>query len=159
MSDAGPIISLERLTGGFRFIRRLYDKILVPDTVLVELSFHYDQPDEYLTHHKIDDLIDVRRVDSDVDIPGRDRLHDGEVHAIQLAIESGLPLLIEETAGRTSARAAGLSISGIAGQIIKAYRQDLIDAEAARNMLKEMVSHRRINERIYEQLTQALDED
>ena len=41
VSDTGPLISLERMTGGFPFIRRLYDRIIVPPAVLDELGFGY----------------------------------------------------------------------------------------------------------------------
>lgn len=156
VSDTGPIISLERLTEGFQFIRRLYDQILVPPAVLEELSFRYDRADAYLAHHGIDDLIEVRDVNSGVKLSNDERLHEGEIRAIYLAIERELPLLIEETIGRRSAQAAGVAISGVAGQIIKAHRQSLISDERARAMLNEMVEHRRINERIYERLVQAL---
>jgi hypothetical protein len=50
-------------------------------------------------------------------------LHVGEAQAIQLARELALPLLIEETVGRRVALGLGLSISGIAGQILKAFHQ------------------------------------
>jgi len=38
VSDAGPLISLEKITGGYRFIRRLYDRLIVPSAVLGELA-------------------------------------------------------------------------------------------------------------------------
>lgn len=157
VSDTGPMISLERLTGGFRFIRRLYDRMIVPPAVLEELGFGYDRAEEYLEHYGIDDLIEVRSVDSQAELPDLERLHEGEIQAIRLALELGLPLLIEEAAGRRSAQAAGVSISGVAGQVVKAHRQGGISVEKARAMLKEMVEHRRINERIYEQLVAALE--
>lgn len=157
VSDTGPMISLERLTGGFRFIRRLYDRIIVPPAVLEELGFGYDGAEEYLERHGIDDLIEVRNVASQVKLPDLERLHKGEIQAIRLALALRLPLLIEEAAGRRSAQAAGVPISGIVGQIVKAHRQDLISVEKTRAMLREMVEHRRINERIYEQLITALE--
>ena len=36
VSDTGPLISLEKLTDGFGFIRLLYDTILISPTVLKE---------------------------------------------------------------------------------------------------------------------------
>ena len=38
VSDTGPLISLERLTDGFAFIRRLYDQIVIPPAVLEEVG-------------------------------------------------------------------------------------------------------------------------
>lgn len=38
VSDTGLLISLEKISGGYRFIRRLYDRLLVPPAVLKELA-------------------------------------------------------------------------------------------------------------------------
>lgn len=157
VSDTGPLISLERLTNGFRFIRQLYDRMVVPPAVLEEAQFGYDSGEEYLGYHGIEDLIEVRNVTSQAKLPDHERLHEGEIEAIRLALTLELPLLIEETAGRRSARAAGVSISGIAGQIAGAHRGGIISVATAREMLKEMVEHRRINERIYDHLIEALE--
>jgi hypothetical protein len=37
-SDMGPLITLEKLSNGYRFIRLFYDKILIPRIVLEELA-------------------------------------------------------------------------------------------------------------------------
>ena len=46
VSDTGPITSLEKLIEGFDFIRRLYDEILVPPSVLEELCQNQFQSGE-----------------------------------------------------------------------------------------------------------------
>jgi predicted nucleic acid-binding protein len=79
-------------------------------------------------------------------------LHIGEAQAIQLARELALPLLIEETVGRRVARGLGISISGIAGQIITSFRRGIITAQEARNKLQELFHTGRINRKIYEAL-------
>jgi predicted nucleic acid-binding protein len=38
VSDTGPLISLEKLSDGYSFFRLLYAKILIPFSVLEELS-------------------------------------------------------------------------------------------------------------------------
>lgn len=159
VSDTGPLISLERLKGGFSFIRQLYDQIVVPTAVLDELGVGYSSAQGYLDHHGITNLIKVHTVASQADLPDLGRLHEGEIQAIRLALALELPLLIEEAVGRQSAQEMGVSISGIAGQIVKAHRQELITVKTARVMLKEMVEHRRINERIYEQLIAAMERE
>jgi predicted nucleic acid-binding protein len=65
-------------------------------------------------------------------------LHIGEAQAIQLARELGLPLLIEETVGRRVARGLGISIAGIPGQILQAFRQGSLTAQEARDKLLEL---------------------
>ena len=78
------------------------------------------------------------------------RLHIGEAQAIQLAQELALPLLIEETMGRRVAQGLGIAISGIAGQILKAFRQGSLTAQEARKKLLELFKAGRINRKIYE---------
>lgn len=51
VSDTGPIISLEKLIEGFDFIRRLYDEILVPPSVLEELCQNQFQSGERIWKH------------------------------------------------------------------------------------------------------------
>ena len=85
-----------------------------------------------------------------------ERLHEGERQAIQLALELQLPLLIEETVGRRVAQSVGIQISGIAGQILKAFRQDIISATEAHDRLDELFRAGRINRKIYDALLAAL---
>lgn len=60
VSDTGPLISLERRTGGYDFIRQLYDQIVIPVSVLEKVAWHYEDGEAYLSDHGIADLIDVR---------------------------------------------------------------------------------------------------
>lgn len=70
--------------------------------------------------------------------------------AIQLALETGLPLLIEEEAGRQVARQLGLQFSGVVGQILLAFRNGLLPAAEAAEMLDELLHSGRINRKIHE---------
>ncbi len=76
------------------------------------------------------------------------RLDRGEQEAIFLAYEMDLPLLIEETIGRRVAQSLGLAISGIAGQILKATKEKLIEKITAYSMVQQLLSSGRINRRI-----------
>ena len=44
VSNTGPLISLERMEGGFDFAKKLYQSIYIPETVLKEVSYHYPSP-------------------------------------------------------------------------------------------------------------------
>jgi predicted nucleic acid-binding protein len=159
VSNTGPLISLEKLTQGYDFIRRLYDKVIIPPAVLEEVAVgQFATPREYLQHYSIRDLIEVRTVSQPRVLPEAERLHEGETQAIQLALELQLPLLIEETVGRRVAQSVGLQISGVAGQILKAFRQGIIAATEAQDKLDEILRGGRINRRIYEALLASLSE-
>ncbi len=153
VSNTGPIISLEKLRDGFNFIHKLYEKIILPPAVLQELSQgDFTSPLEYLRHFKIEDLIEIKPVQNICSIYEIERLDEGEKQAISLAIELNLPLLIEETIGRRLAISAGVHISGIAGQTMKAYKEKIIADFEAKAKLQELLDAGRINRRIYDKL-------
>lgn len=153
VSNTGPLISLEKLRQGYDFIRQLYDTIIIPPGVLDEVAAgQFATPQAYLQHYGIVDFIAVQAVSQSERIPEVARLHVGEAQAIQLARELTLPLLIEETVGRRVAQELGIPLSGIAGQILKAFRQGILTAQEARNTLLELFQAGRINRKIYEAL-------
>src|SRR5699024_10035049 len=124
VSDTGPIISLEKLTGGFQFIRKLYDEVIIPTAVLEELAQgEFESGGAYLSYYHAGDILTIKRVSS-FDLQAEtSHLDKGERQAIQLASNEGLALLIEEHAGRKTAMELGMHISGIAGQLRKAYQK------------------------------------
>lgn len=157
VSDTGPLITLEKLSDGYRFIRLLYDKIIIPRTVLDELvQGQFLSPQAYLEHYGIEDLLDIVDIRGDLEVPGGELLDIGEREAIQAALERGLPLLIEEEAGRHCGRSLGLQISGIAGQIVKAFRAGLISSREAQDKLRELFEAGRINRKLHTALTTAV---
>ena len=156
-SDTGPLISLEKLDDGYRFIRFLYARILVPRTVLDELvQGQFVSPEAYLRHYGIEDLLEVVEARGDLEVPGAELLDAGERDAIRIALDRGLPLLIEEEAGRQCARSLGLQISGIAGQIVKAFRAGLISDKEAQDKLRDLFEAGRINRKIHTALAAAV---
>ncbi|MBI2488075.1 MAG: hypothetical protein HYW01_14250 [Deltaproteobacteria bacterium] len=158
VSDTSPLISLEKISGGFNFIRKLYDKVFIPPAVLEELSKgSFSDPVKYLKKYKIEELVEVKPVSTISEIPDIDRLDEGEKQAISLAYQLNLPLLIEETMGRRIALSAGIHISGIAGQIVKAYREKIIERTGATHKLKELFQSGRISKKLYDALSVALE--
>lgn len=105
VSNTGPLISLERV--GFAFIRQMYRKILVPQSVLQEISCDFPSGVEYLRHQGIEDLVTI--VPDPQPHPLTSRLDADEKAAISLALSTGLRLLIEEREGRRIAAQLGLS--------------------------------------------------
>ena len=164
VSDTGPLISLEKITGGYRFIRRLYNRLLVPPAVMDELvAGQFETQEAYLRHFDAEDLVVVKQpseVSSTKKIEGQTKhLDEGERQAIRLALELDLPLLIEEEAGRGVARALGLHISGMAGQLLKSVRERAISADDASNKLTELRWAGRINQHIFEAIRTAMKDE
>jgi predicted nucleic acid-binding protein len=156
-SDTGPLITLEKLSDGYRFIRLLYDRIIIPPIVLDELvQGQFVSPQAYLEHYGVEDLLQVVETRGDLDVPGGELLDAGERGAIVVARERELPLLIEEETGRQCARSLGLQISGIAGQVVKAFRAGLISNREAQDKLRELFEAGRINRKIYTALAETV---
>lgn len=115
VSDSGPLISLERISNGYDFIRKLYKKIFVPLSVIEELSYGLHlPPNGYLAAYNIKDLVKIISVakDKQPEIKGIEFLHLAEAEAILLAVQIQCHLLIEETIGRQIAIGAGLKFQG-----------------------------------------------
>jgi predicted nucleic acid-binding protein len=110
VSDTGPFITLERLPGGFKLLRQLYDRVLLPERVLAELAAGRPPGDDYLQEFGLADFVEVVTVQAtDPDLA---ELDAGERDALSLALGRGLPLLIEERIGRDIARAKGCLTRG-----------------------------------------------
>ena len=110
----------------------------------------------YLEAFGIKGFIKVTKCNRIADLPDILRLDQGEMEAITLAYQLKFPLLIKETIGRQIAQNAGLKISGIAGQIIKAKREGVIGTEDAEKKLKDLFNHGRINSKIFKALISSL---
>ena len=159
VSDTSPLISLEKIDGGYKLFRQLYDKVLVPPAVLRELAAGpFESEEAYLSHFGIDDLLQVETPEHS-EREETEHLDPGEREAIALALEFDLPLLIEEEAGRTLARELGIRISGIAGQILQAVREEIIGADRANRMLGALKRKGRINQQVFESVKSAIDEE
>lgn len=159
VSDTSPLISLEKIDGGYAFIRQLYDTVLVPPAVLRELATGpFDNEEAYLAHYGIAELLQVEEA-LDPERNETDHLDPGEREAIALAEEYDLPLLIEEEAGREVARELDIRISGIAGQILRAVREKVMGRPEARRMLGDLKEEGRINQQVFESVTAAVDEE
>ncbi len=147
VSDTGPLISAERITGGFRLLRLLYDQIIIPPEVLAELLFYLPPGTDYLEHYDIQDLIRIEP--SPAPPPGTDHLHAAEKCALALAIKHKLPLLVEERDARQEAKNQQVRIIGMAGLIIKARNIEIISSAEARALTVELYQRLRINKYLY----------
>lgn len=159
VSDTSPLISLEKVDGGYEWVRQLYDVILVPPAVLEELAAGmFESEEAYVAHFGIVDLLHVEEPEN----PNRSdtrHLDPGEREAIALADERDLEILIEEEAGREVARELGLGVSGVAGQILRAVREGLTSAEEGHRMLAELREKGRLNQKVFESVGAAIRDE
>ena len=159
VSDTGLLISLEKLSDGYSWMQQLYSQILIPGAVSQEL-YHgmFSDWEAYRNYYNFGAFVSVVDFTTTETFPGYELLDIGERQAIQLAWKQQLPLLIEEERGRQVAKALGLTFSGLAGQIFKAYREHVISSTVARTSLAELLKTGRIGKRLYAGLLAALDQ-
>jgi predicted nucleic acid-binding protein len=151
------MISLERLPGGFQWFAQLYERLLLPDAVLEELAAGgYDSPSQYLGAFGIEDLVIQVQPSDPNGPPGTDHLHRGERHALQVAIDRDLELLVEEEAGRHAAQRLAIPYSGIAGQLLVAVDASVLSRDEARRALAILFEERRINEPVRDTVASRL---
>lgn len=144
VSDAGPLISYEKIAGGFTLLHKLVDRIFIPPQVYVELCAGLRNGGSYLDHHGLADLLTVAAAP----IPPPETLellHSGECHAIALALDRQLPILIDERQGRLVARSVGLAISGSVGILLAGWNDRIITTAEARHTLHALYDAERIN--------------
>lgn len=158
VTDTGPLISLERLDGGYEFMRRMYHRILAPPAVLREVAVgQFTSPSSYLEHHSISDFVFEQAPRSlPQDLSWQNDLHLGELEAIALAQDLYLPLLIEEAVGRKAAQESGIPFSGIAGQILKAVRTGVLTHQQDHRMLEQLLQNGRIGKALFGLLINSL---
>ena len=154
-SDTGPLISLEKLPGGFALLRRLFARVLIPPEVLAELAEGHESKD-YLRDHSLDATVVVTPERASLAGGVAQRLDAGERAAISLALARGCPLLIEERLGREVARAAGVPVVGAAGLVGAAHRQGLLPLAEAEQMLLDLRAAGRIGQRLLEEMLASL---
>ncbi len=152
VSDTGALITLEKLDKGYELIRKVIDRIVIPSAVFEELTYGYSSPNDYLIKYGIEDFIEIADPDLKISIDGFNDLHGGEQEAIRLSKQLKLPLLIEEKDGRSVAQRVGLEISGIAGQVLKLHRMELISNSDYNELLSKLYQKGRISKVMYQKL-------
>ncbi|MFC7334717.1 hypothetical protein [Rhodocista pekingensis] len=150
VSDTGPLISFERIPDGFGLLRRIARGIVVPLEVLEELEAGRGGKGAYLTGQGIEEFVRVM-VAPPVLAVSRG-LHTGEAAAIALALNRGLPLLIEERKGREIACALGIDTIGPVGLILAAWQIGRLTTEEAELAFTALRDGGRINRSLLEAL-------
>lgn len=117
--NTGPLIALAAATGTWEILRTIPWRIIVPIQVIQELSAgKIGSPGHDLIGHS--PWIEVH---AEISIPVylQSSLDTGEAAVIALALEKGFKnVAIDERAGRATARACGLQVTGSLGILLLA---------------------------------------
>ena len=128
VADSSPLNYLVQI-GLDHLLRKLYGRVLVPESVLAELRDRRTPAVVFSWAGQSHDEIEVCRVTST--LQKTTELGSGERDAIQLALERRADmLLIDDRRGRLEARRRGLETTGTLGILMTAGERGLIDAES-----------------------------
>lgn len=128
VSDTSPLTALLTV-GQSDILPKLFDEVIVPEAVRVELLRSHPRLPEWLHVAGVKDTARVKQYLESVDV--------GEAEAIELALELRADrLLIDERKGRNLAVQEGLSVIGLLGVVLLAKRKGLIPS--ARALLQRM---------------------
>ncbi len=121
VADSSPLIALLNI-GQFSLLERLFGKILIPPMVFAEVSRGELSASPWFAAQQAGFIVPtVLQADPRLDIV-RLQIDPGESEAILLADQLGLPLLIDDRAGRKVASQMGGQIIGLVG-VLSALRQ------------------------------------
>lgn len=140
VSDAGPLIGLA-IAGHVEILDALFERILIPPTVLEELQLEASRPGALaLSRAKDAGWLATAEVPESTEMTKLTELLDrGEAEAIVLARSKNARLLIDEKKGRVVARSRGVAVIGTGGVLLLAKRQKVI-AEIT-PLLDDLASH------------------
>lgn len=126
--NTGPIIALVAATQSIEWLPSLYDRILIPYEVFLEIEAGGIGNPETLALHGIKELVTIGQQKTDLPPALLRELDLGEASVIHAATHHGISTVaIDEKAGRRIARLNGLKVTGSLGILIKARKLGLID--------------------------------
>lgn len=144
VSNAGPLMALAKLNL-LHLLKALYGRIYfarsVYDETVVE-GMRQGHEDARTLHLFLDQMqwypeeVDRSEVPSDLRQAHLDQ-GEGDTLALAERLQSGL-VLMDETAGRQTARDRGLAVRGSLGVLVEAYRRGLIETDQLRLYFEEM---------------------
>jgi predicted nucleic acid-binding protein len=130
VADASPLIALARI-GRLELCHALFNEVVIPQAVAGEILRHprgfEGEPPPWLAIRRVVDRQKVEELNQRLDL--------GEAEALVLALELGVPLLMDESQGRRMAGVLGIDVIGTLGLLLASKRAGLlvrVDAEVAR---------------------------
>ena len=134
LSDASPLIALA-LIDRLNLLHSLFGEVLITEVVKGEVLVGGDKPGETAIEANW-----IRVIADQWPEPQFPDLDEGEASTLRAAVHIGVPclVLIDERAGRATARELGIPLSGTLGLIVQARKRGFIpSARAAFEQLLE----------------------
>jgi len=153
VSDTTPVLSLLKI-GQIDILRKMYDSIVIPESVYTELITNKAFPDEiaaikncdFIRQEAVKNELAVKILQSNMN------LDKGESEAIVLFedLKADL-LLVDERKARLVAKEMGIAIAGTLGVLVEAQRIGYIDK--LRPLLDGLIANNiRISESLYNEI-------
>lgn len=124
VADTGPLVALSRIDK-LELLPAVLSRVIVPLPVLEELQLAVPRPGIEALRRAVDDASWLIPETPPPFVAGAG-LGAGEAAAIALALQHGLPLLIDDARGRTVARNRGLLVLGTGRILLAAKEHGLI---------------------------------
>ena len=169
VSNSSPLIFATKIEGLMDLLLRLFSEIIVPDEVFMEIvkkGVNSKNPTIQKNALKLKKLADdkvliIKKVKNKSKLNElKKHLGIGEAAAIALAVEEKIQnILIDERKGTVYAKLNGLVPSPISALIIECAHKKLIEKNAARKLLDELlVNNYRLDVKTYNELIALLEE-
>ncbi len=142
VSNSGPLIHLT-IVGLLELFFKLYDVILIPQSVYNEIVVKGKEEghsDAIILEQAIsNEKIKVKKVKADTQKISTSKLHQGEINAILLALQSGVEIiLLDDEEARIFARNLKIKVKGTLGILIELLKQKFLKLEEALKYLKKI---------------------
>ena len=154
VSDTSSLIVLEKLEA-LDLLGKLFERVLIPEVVLSEIQAGSPDIAKTLDQFGCFETV-VVNPSSRLDTLSL-LLDAGEANAIELAVSQQLPLIIDERKGRQIAQQMGVKITGFAGLLILAVRQQIMSSKQALDLLDQaLAGGMRLSDALVKQVQEQL---
>jgi len=153
VSNSGPLIHLAKV-GLIDLLFKLFDRILIPKTVYYEVVIR-GKKKGHSDAINIEQAISNSKIEVSKVLIGKEeyfssKLHQGELEAIKLALNSKIELiLLDDEEARIFARNLKLKVKGTLGILVDLVKKSHLEFEKAFQYLKELNSIMYLSSDIY----------
>ncbi len=154
VSDATALIVLAKL-GRLDLLEKLFSRVIIPRQVLEEISLKAEYDLSVWQHG----LFEIREnIQTEVCESLSGILDPGEGQAIAMAVQSGLPLIIDEKKGRSVARSMGIQVIGLVGMLLACHRGKFAGKDEIMDILIKAIDIGfRLSPRLHEEFSRSME--